>query len=116
MQSSKLEQIEAQLRSLYEKGEFLRFVQQGEDDGAATRLLEDLREAISDYQASFCLQHCSGPFIQLVQMTQQIAIYAQSSRLIVSQLCSKTFTPLRTLFRMQVSLVPRLESMGSFQA
>lgn len=85
MQSSKLDQIEVQLRSLYDKGVFLRFAQQAEDDGAVTKLLEDLREAISDYQASFCSQR-NELFTQRIQMAQQIAIADQSSRLIVSQI------------------------------
>ena len=85
MWPSKLDQIEVQLRSLYEKGVFLRFAQQAEDDEAATRLLEDLQEAISDYQASFRLQYY-GLFTQRIQMAQQITIADQSSRLIVSQL------------------------------
>ena len=58
MWTSKLKQIEGQLRLLYEKGVFLRFAQQAEDDETSTRLLEDLREAISDYQVGFRPQCC----------------------------------------------------------
>ena len=70
---------------MLEKGGFIRFVQKDEDGETATKLLEDLREAISDYQASFRPQCCGLLFTQRVQMTQQIAIYSQSSTLIVSQ-------------------------------
>jgi len=80
--SSKIKQIEAQLRSLYEKGSFPRFAQQAEDDEASTRLLEDLREAIADYQAS-SVCNAMAYLLKKMKMTQQMAIFDQSSRLIV---------------------------------
>jgi hypothetical protein len=43
---------------LYEKGAFFRIAEQAEDEEATTKSLEDLREAISDYQVSDCLRFC----------------------------------------------------------
>jgi len=46
---SKLEDIEGQLRSLREESALLRFVDNAQDSGDVSGLLEDLQEAVNDY-------------------------------------------------------------------
>jgi hypothetical protein len=45
----KLKDIEEQLRSLYGKSALLRFVDNVQDSGDVSGLLEDLQEAVNDY-------------------------------------------------------------------
>ena len=47
--SSKLKDIEEQLRSLHEKFLLLRLVDNAQDGEDVSGLLEDLREAVNDY-------------------------------------------------------------------
>ena len=47
--SSKLKDIEGQLRSLHEKFLLLRLVDNAQDGEDVSGLLEDLREAVNDY-------------------------------------------------------------------
>jgi len=55
--SSKLEDIGGKLRSLCAKSNLQRFADHVQDDEDVAGLLEDLREAISDYQV------CSLPWL-----------------------------------------------------
>ncbi|KAF8493168.1 hypothetical protein F5888DRAFT_1908745 [Russula emetica] len=61
----KLEEIEKQLKPLCEKSSLQRFAEHVQDDEEISGFLEDLQEAIGDYQ-----------------MVQQIAIYEQGCKLI----------------------------------
>jgi len=57
--SSKFEDIEGQLRSLSEKPRLQRFADHAQDDEEVSGLIEDLREAISDYQVRLSPRHHS---------------------------------------------------------
>lgn len=48
--SSKLKTTEEALRSLHQKSALLRFTDHVQDNGDVSGLLEDLQEAINDYQ------------------------------------------------------------------
>jgi len=83
--SSKLKDIEGKLRSFYETQEPQRLDDHVQDDGNVLGLLEDLREAISDYRVRSSPLHHSR-YLQGEQMVRRAADYEQGCKAIVSSL------------------------------
>ena len=74
--------IEEQLRSLGRKPAIARFVDHVQDDEDVSGILEDLQETINDYQV--CSRSRLFLDIDADQMVQQMAIYDQGCKRIVS--------------------------------
>ena len=81
---SALEEIEKRSQALLAKGAVALFIDKGQDSGEVVRLIERIREAITNYQVSencfvmLCATHPGG------QISQQQAIYDQITNLTVS--------------------------------
>ena len=80
---SRLKDIEEKLSSLGGKSVPLRYLDSAQDSKNVSGLLNDLQEAVNDYMVRSWLQHSSRCLLGQ-QMVQQMAIYEQGCRHIVS--------------------------------